>query len=108
MLETTSLPVVYTHGQLKAATEKADEEGYIHMLETTSLPVVYTHGQLKAATEKHEKFQSVKHAIINNNWSVENIDKGFLNIKEEFSTYDGVLSRQNIVVIPQDLRKQQI
>ena len=84
-----------------------DAKGYIHKLETTSLPVVYTHNQLKAATEKDEELQSVKHAIFNN-WAKENIDKGFLNIKEELSIYDGVILRQNRKVIPQDLTKQKI
>lgn len=83
-----------------------DAEVHIHMIESASIPIAYTHEQLKRETEKDLELQNVKHAILTGDWI--SIDKGFMNVKEEFSTYDGVILRQNRIVVPKSLRSQTI
>ncbi|GFR83013.1 transposon Ty3-G Gag-Pol polyprotein [Elysia marginata] len=86
-----------------------DNEGerYIRYIANTSVPNALSLDEVRKATSLDEQLKNVMSAIMTGRWNDKSVS-AFKSVKEELSVFDGIILRQNRVVIPTSLQMQVI
>ncbi|GFO01889.1 transposon ty3-g Gag-Pol polyprotein, partial [Plakobranchus ocellatus] len=86
-------------------TKDNDGENYIRYVTNTAVPNALTLEEVRDATSQDSQLQAVMTAITTGKWTANPLST-YKTLKDELSAHDGVILRQNRIVIPEVLQKQ--
>ncbi|GFS14362.1 defective in cullin neddylation protein [Elysia marginata] len=78
-------------------------ECYICYIANTSVPNALSLDEVQKATSLDEQLKNVMSAIMNGHWNDKSVS-AVKSVKEELSVFDGIILRQNCIVIPTALQ----
>ncbi|GFS24315.1 Gag-pol protein [Elysia marginata] len=84
-------------------TRDNEGERYIRYIANTSVPNALSLDEVQKATSLDEKLKNFMSAIMTGRWNDKSVS-AFKSVKEELSVIDGIILRENRVVIPTSLQ----